>query len=719
MLSAITYLYRRLSLRVALIVPFLLLIVLGIGLTGWLSLQNSSHAINEVTLQLRKEISTRIKEHLDYYLSIPQTINLHALSELNTQLETLQQPNNIIQHIIHQLKAYPQVSHMQIGMANGDMVGVERGKDGFFRLELANQSTRHKLQVYRIDDKGEYVSEMPIRVIPSYDPRELEWYRKAATLNASHWNIQAGKSQWSQVFNFLGDTWLALNYSTPIFSPDGELLAVISSDVVLDKVSEFLRTLQIGKSGNTFILERDMHLVATSTPDKLFELDLKTQKIRRLAAHDNENSIIHYAEDYVHDYLGTHQNVQLLPVLQNAQSLDFNLHGEQYFLQVQPYQTAGLDWLIFVVVPAADYLDKINDSKRITLIFIILTSVIAGLMGVLLVSWVTHPLLMLNRAAQKLTVGDWEYELNNYHHRQDEFGQLSRAFEHMVKQLKDLFDNLEAKVMERTHELEQANEEIRALNDYLQADNMRMTAKLDVTREFQRLILPSQTELKTIQELDIAGFMEPAEEVGGDYYDVLSYGDSIKLAIGDVTGHGLASGMLMLMVQTAIRTLYASGMYHPETCLIALNKAIFDNLQRMHSDKNITLSIVDYRRGEVTISGQHEEVLVMRKNGMIERIDTLDLGFPIGIVDNIEHMVSHKNVYLNTGDGLVLYTDGITEAMNAEKDVYGVERLIQIVQKNWSAPANYIQQTIIKDVKKHMVGGTYHDDLTLLIIKRR
>lgn len=126
-----------------------------------------------------------------------------------------------------------------------------------------------------------------------------------------------------------------------------------------------------------------------------------------------------------------------------------------------------------------------------------------------------------------------------------------------------LYRTLEQKVEERTAELAQANAEITILNERLKADNLRMTAELDVTRRLQQMILPKQAELNAISGLDIAGFMEPAEEVGGDYYDVLQYQDRVKIGIGDVTGHGLESGVLMIMAQTVVRSLFEGNFTNP------------------------------------------------------------------------------------------------------------------------------------------------------------
>ena len=119
--------------------------------------------------------------------------------------------------------------------------------------------------------------------------------------------------------------------------------------------------------------------------------------------------------------------------------------------------------------------------------------------------------------------------------------------------------NLEQIVKQRTAELGDANREIMALNKQLKAENLRMETELDVARQLQQMLLPREEELQKIEGLDIAGFMKPADEIGGDYYDVLQHNGHVKIGIGDVTGHGLESGIVMLMTQMGVRTLLTSN----------------------------------------------------------------------------------------------------------------------------------------------------------------
>ncbi len=268
--------------------------------------------------------------------------------------------------------------------------------------------------------------------------------------------------------------------------------------------------------------------------------------------------------------------------------------------------------------------------------------------------------------------------------------------------------------------LKHSQDEIAILNQKLQVENLRMGAELEISRQLQQMVLPTQEELSKIKELDIAAFMVAADEVGGDYYDILQHEGLIKIGIGDVTGHGLASGVLMLMVQMAVRTLLINGVTDPKIFLDVLNRAMYSNVQRMNSDKNLTLLLIDYNQGVLHLSGQHEEILLVRQTtGFVERIDTFDLGFIVGLEEDISGFITNMEITLQLGDGIVLYTDGITEAMDMDKNQYGIERLCEVISRSWHQPAIAIQHAVIDDVHRFIGQQKVFDDITLLVLKQR
>ncbi|MFQ4138080.1 transporter substrate-binding protein [Nodosilinea sp. PGN35] len=306
-----------------------------------------------------------------------------------------------------------------------------------------------------------------------------------------------------------------------------------------------------------------------------------------------------------------------------------------------------------------------------------------------------------------------------------ELEQQSRRLAHALTQLRQEVKQRQlAEAALRT-----ANAEITALNQSLQTDNSRLSAELSVARQLQQMVLPRPEELTAIADLEVAAATVTAAEVGGDYYDLLSAAKPAAghphttLAIGDVTGHGLESGVLMIMTQTAVRTLQALGLADgaiaPAQALQAINAVIYQNRQRMGSHRHLSLALLDYHQGTLTLTGQHEEVLVVRASGTVERVDTVDLGYPVGLVADVAPFVAQHTIDLAVGDGVVLYTDGITEAENSQRHLYGVDRLVAAVGQAWSGSAEAVQAAVMEDVRSHIQDHTVFDDMTLVVLKRR
>ncbi|TAE66390.1 MAG: HAMP domain-containing protein [Oscillatoriales cyanobacterium] len=344
-------------------------------------------------------------------------------------------------------------------------------------------------------------------------------------------------------------------------------------------------------------------------------------------------------------------------------------------------------------------IDALVTRKHLIYVFILIILTIVVYLFVSFYLAVMQTVFVLEEASKNMASGNIDHKiiLDN----KDELGQVVGAFNKIAEALVG------------------ANQEITVLNDRLKSENMRMSAELDVTRKIQQMLLPKDRELKEVIGLDIAGFMEPADEVGGDYYDVLQHEGKVKIGIGDVTGHGLESGVLMIMLQTAVRTLLTYNEADPVRFLTAINTVIYDNMQRMKCDKNASLALLDYHEGMLKLSGQHEEMIVVRCNGSAERFDTIDLGFPIGLDEDIADFVAQTLVQLHSGDVVVLYTDGITEAKNMNKVLYGLDRLIKVIQINWQQTATEIRHAVIDDVRSHIGQQKVFDDITLLVLKQK
>lgn len=268
--------------------------------------------------------------------------------------------------------------------------------------------------------------------------------------------------------------------------------------------------------------------------------------------------------------------------------------------------------------------------------------------------------------------------------------------------------------------LERANGEIATLNEKLKDENLKMSLELDVARHIQEIVLPPKTEYSAFPDLDIACKMVPATEVGGDYYDTIRVSPHGLFTIGDVTDHGLQSGIVMMMVHTAIRSLSHIISNDLKKIFAVANDIIYEFRTKTDDYRFISLLLLQYTgQGTFKMTGQHESILILRKNGSVEEVSTLELGVYAGLDKNIEHMLHLSEINIEPGESIVLYTDGITEAMNAGQAEFGKEGITAAMLAAQGGGAEQIKESILSRCYTHLSNAPVHDDLSLLVIQRR
>lgn len=256
----------------------------------------------------------------------------------------------------------------------------------------------------------------------------------------------------------------------------------------------------------------------------------------------------------------------------------------------------------------------------------------------------------------------------------------------------------------------------------LEKENLRMGAELDVAQKIQKLILPKADELKKCQGLDVAAKMVPASEVGGDLYDVLPQNDgSTALVIGDVTDHGLASGLVMLMSQSSLRLCLEEANADLIKSLQFLNNMLYKNVQaRMNDSRTLTLALLHHKDGHVRIAGQHESVVILRKGQTEpEEIETSDLGTIVGMIDDIEPMLAETNFRLEPDDYMLLYTDGATEAEDPKGGQYGIGRLKESLARAQGKSADEVVKVLFDDLMAFIDTASILDDITLVVVRAK
>ena len=402
-----------------------------------------------------------------------------------------------------------------------------------------------------------------------------------------------------------------------------------------------------------------------------------------------------------------------------------NLRGDNYYFAyavLPPLNDKKYEedrWKIVVCVSERELLAELYEVIFYVIIFSIIVIIFVVIIALFLSSRFSKDIESLSEMAEE--VSRKNYNVQASIKSKDEVGHLGVVFNGMVKDIRDYTDNLESKVAERTKELEEANLKITSLNERLTDENVRMSSELDVAKKLQMMVLPREEEIKKVETLDISMKMAPADEVGGDYYDVIDFKDKTLIGIGDVTGHGLASGVLMLMAQTSFLSLSTmDNSSDISDLLVTLNRVLFSNLKRMGDDKTMTMSLVSYNKsGGFTVTGQHENVIICRKDGKIEVIDTMNFGFYVGMVEDISGYVDEFKFHLEEGDVALLYTDGITEAINKEETEYEVDSLTTALKKVHEKTADEIVEFVVKDLYNYIGEAEIYDDISLVVIKQK
>lgn len=247
------------------------------------------------------------------------------------------------------------------------------------------------------------------------------------------------------------------------------------------------------------------------------------------------------------------------------------------------------------------------------------------------------------------------------------------------------------------------------------AEQSRLLSELEIAARIQTAILPAE---HPVPGLEIATSMLPAAEVGGDYFDILPCEDGCWLGIGDVAGHGLHSGVVMLMIQSIVAaTTLAAPNAAPAEAWTALNTVLYENVRRrLRRDEHATLTLLRYRKdGVLQFAGAHEELVVYRaRERRCERLPTP--GLWAGILPVLPPgSLPGGSLQLEPGDVLLLYTDGVIEARNMQRGMFGMDRLCASLVEVGEHSVEVIRDHIIGQVRAW--ATRQRDDLTLVVLR--
>ena len=248
-------------------------------------------------------------------------------------------------------------------------------------------------------------------------------------------------------------------------------------------------------------------------------------------------------------------------------------------------------------------------------------------------------------------------------------------------------------------------------------ERRRMSSELDIASQIQKDVLPK--EAPDSPGLDIVAKTRSAAEVGGDSFDFLSSpdGNQTYIYIGDVTGHGVPAGLVMMMVDTIVTAMVNMGLVSSKDVVVNTNTLLTPRIS-----SRLFMTMVMLRWDAVLqkmfyTGGGHEHILVYRSK--TESVESFKSGgIALGMIPDNSHIAVEQEIPLEIGDTIVLYTDGLTEAKSKTGDMYGVERMTESLKKHGYLPSSEsIFSHLTQDFANFVQEYVQVDDTTMIVIK--
>ncbi|MFI3177524.1 MAG: SpoIIE family protein phosphatase [Eubacteriales bacterium] len=506
--------------------------------------------------------------------------------------------------------------------------------------------------------------------VENADMRTRDWYTNA---------VDTGTVYWSELYQGTDDR-SYVTISVPVYDQEG-VFGVLAFDLRVSEISEMVLYQEDASVVHSFIVTQDNELLFSTD-------DLEVSK-ERMEFQLVETEITLGERDY-----GSYQN-------------DEYIIGYAVIPETSWYLVNSLDYETVhepvenVADTVATTITSLQDSLKSKTVF---TTLVLALSAIVIVLYnfiasrrfakkITNPIKVLEDGSTEIGRGNLDYVIPDL--GEGEIGHLARNFNKMSTELKEYIRNISV----------------------ITAEKERLGAELSVATNIQASMLPSIfPAFPTHQEFDIFASMTPAKEVGGDFYDFfLVDEDHLAMVMADVSGKGIPAALFMVISKTLLKNCAQTGISPHEVLEKVNNQLCEGNDAEMFV--TVWLGIYEISTGHLRAANAgHEYPVIKRANGEFELVKDVH-GFVLAGMEGVRY--KEYELQLEEGDKLFVYTDGVAEATNASDELYGTDRLLDLLNQNKETDVQQLLVEVKADIDLFAGDAPQFDDITMLAFCRK
>ena len=495
----------------------------------------------------------------------------------------------------------------------------------------------------------------------TYDYHYMDWYQIPKLLNKPYWS--------EPYYDDGGGNMMMTTYSRPLYDNNGKMYAIITADVSLEWLTELVGGIKAFDNSYNLMVSRNASYIVHPNKDLILNETLFSSTYG-----DTDESLKKMQDDILSGKEGE--------VLRDMQ-------GSKFFVFYSPVETN--QWTVAIVCPMSELYKDVKILRNM----LIILGIIALLFMIVFIyrgiRKVVAPIEDFSGVAKKIATGDFHVELPNIT-TQDELKQLHDSFEHLQHSLVQYIDELKSTT---------ANKE-------------RIESELRIAHSIQMGMIPkSFPAFPERDDIHLSAKLVPAKEVGGDLYDFFIENEKLYFIIGDVSGKGVPASLVMAVTCRLFRSV-ASHLNKPQDIISSLNDSLADgNESNMFC--TAFLGILDLKSGHLEYcNAGHNAPLIIGKDGMVSAIDVVP-NLPLGLFSGFPYQGQETDIDKQTM--MYLFTDGVNEAENSNKELFGDDKLVALLKKYASMDTGDIIDETFNEIKRHAGEAEQSDDITVMCIK--